>query len=198
MQKLLARPQLIFNFIDSSQFKFTVCLFYSILFCAKTRTFDFTVTPASPPQSCPSICICGLNVTQTCTWPCLYFSPSSWGAPRPRSVCILCFIYKATISFYHTRTWETAGEKDGEEGEGKSARRRHKEMWGRYKQKRHKNADKRIDGIREKCGEQKKSSYYKHVEPLVPQLCMWQSRLKPFHFLLLIPLHFSASEHKHR
>lgn len=31
MQKLLARPQLIFNFIDSSQFKFTVCLFYSIL-----------------------------------------------------------------------------------------------------------------------------------------------------------------------
>lgn len=60
-----------------------------------------------------------------------------------------------------------------------------------------KHADKWIDGIREKCAEQIKWSYCKHTELLVPQLCVWQSRLKPFHFLFLILLRFSGSEHKH-
>lgn len=54
-------------------------LFISILLCAKKRAFEFVVTP----QSCQSICICGLNVTQTCTWQSLYFLLSSWGAQRP-------------------------------------------------------------------------------------------------------------------
>lgn len=49
---------------------------------------------------------------------------------------------------------------------------RYKETWRRYKQRRMKNADGGIDGIREKCGEEKTGSYCKQVEPLVPQLCM--------------------------
>lgn len=48
-----------------------------------------------------------------------------------------------------------------------------------------------------KSAEQIKRSYCKHAEPTVPQLCVWQSRLKPFHFLFLILLRFSGSDHKH-
>lgn len=65
----------------------------------------------------------------------------------------------------------------------------------RTEERRQKNADKRTDGIRGKCAD--KGTYCKHAEPLVPQLCIWQSRLKPFHFLFLILLRFSGSEHKH-
>lgn len=76
---------------------------------------------------------------------------------------------------------------DGEDGQGRY------ENWGEGTEK----CRQEDWWNQEKCAEQIKWTYCKHAEPLVPQLCIWQSRLKPFHFLFLILLRFSGSEHKH-
>lgn len=75
------------------------------------------------------------------------------------------------------------------------AGRRTEENWGELRR-----GDRKMQtrGLMESGGNvQIKRTYCKHAEPLVPQLCSWQSRLKPFHFLFLILLPFSGSEHKH-
>lgn len=96
-----------------------------------------------------------------------------------RGLCILWFIYTAAI-------WRVGG-KNGWRGRTRQVgelRRGDRKMQTR--------------GLME-SGEnvQIKRTYCKHAEPLVPQLCSWQSRLKPFHFLFLILLRFSGSELKH-
>lgn len=58
-------------------------------------------------------------------------------------------------------------------------------------------SDRRIDGLdgKKNAANRKREVIVNMEGPPVPQL--GKSRLKPFHFLLLIPLHFSVSEHKH-
>lgn len=146
MQKLSGFAQPILSFSEPWQFKlsslyaystvFYCILLYSILFWARKSIFEFTVTPASPPQSCPSICICVLNVMQTCTWQSLYFSLSLRGAPRPQSIYLLFIKWWFPFPIHRAeRPWERGIKR---KGGGTESETRYKETKERYKQKRHK------------------------------------------------------------
>lgn len=140
------------------QAKFTICLFYSIL-CKRREYFNSCwLLRLLHRAACPSVFAdrmsCRLVHDSLCV--------SHWAHGERRGLYICCFIYKEIISFSHTQTWETVGEKKG----WKTERRKE-----RYKQKPRKNADRKDWRNQRKNVENRRRIYCKQVEPLVPLCC---------------------------